>query len=303
VAVTEPNQEKRAVYVPIDNNRNQISDAYLPDKTGYRTATEDSENAPVGNGVKGDGLSAYEEYRGFITRFGSHVRTDWDKKTLMIENIHQLNTYTFEDATGLEVVQLESNGHKNRIVNFNSGHANVVDQHGLILRMFPSLDDRFAGYCFCDRQRPKGAERVTVKPAYRHSDTVTHELGHAVGMWHHGEAVWPENEEIRAMTGGIKDLLPGRVHSGPILCGKPLPAKFKVGTKGDQGSGNHQCFMKYEHFHYVYEQTGGAYDCMPATPRSLFDDSAQGTGPNGSNRTAGNATKGNCMSQVWINSK
>ena len=303
VAVEERDQEKRAVYVPHDVNKNQISDGYLPEKTDSKSADDDSEDTPTGNGVAGDGLSAYEEYRGFINRWGYHERTDWDKKTLMIENLHQISTFQFENASGLEVVELEIDGHEDRIVNYNSGHANVVDQHGLILRMFPSLNDKYAGYCYCDRERPKGATRVTVKPAYRNTDTVAHELGHAIGMSHHGEEDWPEKETIRAMTSTWRDLLPGRVHSGPTLCGKTLPASFKVGTKGDQGSGNHRCIMKYGHYHYVYEQEGKDYDCMPSTPRSIFDDSSTGTGPNRMNRTAADASLGDCMSQVWINSK
>ena len=85
------------MYVPHDTNKNQISDGYPPDMVKFPSATEDSESAPVGNGVSGDGLSAYEEYRGFITRGGYHVRTDWDKKTLLIENDHQLNVGQFEN--------------------------------------------------------------------------------------------------------------------------------------------------------------------------------------------------------------
>ncbi|MEM7360084.1 MAG: hypothetical protein AAF431_13360 [Pseudomonadota bacterium] len=303
VAVEEPDQEKRAVYVPIDNNKNQIADAYPPDRTGARSADEDNENTPMGNGQSGDGLSAYEEYRGFITRRGSHTRTDWDKKTLAIENIHELSTWQFERASGLDIVDIDTSGHENRVVNYNSGHANLVDQHGLILRMVPSLNDKYAGLCTCDLERPKGAERVAVKPAYRNTSTVAHELGHAIGMEHHGNAAWPDYETIRPMTDSIRDLLPGKVHPGATLCNKTLPARFKVGTKGDQGSGNHQCLMRYYHTNYVYEQEGGDFDCMRRHERSIFDTSSTGTGQNRMNRTAADASVGNCMSQIWINSK
>ena len=303
VAVEEPDQEKRAVYVPSDYNKNQVSDGYPPDQGVFMHADEDSESKPQGNGVNGDGLSAYEEYRGFIDIDKTHKRTSWTDKTLMIENSQRMSTWRFQEASGLEIIELETDGHESRIVNFNSGHANVVDQHGLILTLDPSLEDDVAGRCVCDLERPKGAERVTVAPDSRDSDTVAHELGHAVGMAHHGNVAWPEKESIRAMTSGFRDLLPGRVHSGPMLCGKALPANFRVGTKGDQGSGHAQCIMKYGHYHYVYEQAGGDYDCMPNTTRKIFDDSPQGTGPNGFNRTADNATNGNCLSQIWISSK
>jgi hypothetical protein len=309
VAVEELDREKRAVYVPVDNNRNQISDAYLPDTVDNPSASEDLEDTPIGNGVKGDGLSAYEEYRGFFGRFGDlslHHRTDWNKKTLLIDNSNFMTLHLFEKASGLEVHQITEAQHKDRIVNFNSGHANVVDQHGILLRMSVSLDEGVAGRCFCDLDRPKSADRVMVLPSYRYRDTVAHELGHAVGMKHHGFVYWPPSEQsIRMMTSGLSDLLPGRVHSSPSLCGTKLPASFYVGTKGDQGSGNHQCIMKYELYHYVYEQDGGDYDCMPATTRTLFDDSPVGTGPNGHGRTAGDAAsgRGNCKAQLWITSQ
>lgn len=304
VAVIELDQNKRATKVPKDANNNQVADGYLPDQLIFMAPDEDSENKPNGNGKNGDGLGAYEEYRGFIKRNGRHKRTDWSKKTLFVENIHQLDFSLFTRASGLETVELESDGHKNRVVNFNHGHGYVVDQHGLILRMMPSLNDKFAGYCFCDRERPKGAEKVAIKPSSRHSSgTIAHELGHAVGMYHHGDMAWPDEEKIRPMTNSWRDLLPGKVHSGPKLCGRNLPSSFKVGVKGDQGSGHHNCIMRYYHWEYVYEQSGGDFDCMTWGSRNVFDDSATGTGPNRMGRTAGDATVGNCLGQMWISSE
>ena len=302
-AVEEPNQENRAVYVPVDENRNTIADGWAPDKFHNKAPNVDDETDPVGNGTAGDGLSAYEEYRGFFNKWDGHRRTSLTKKTLLIENERSLATGTFATAAGLEVIDIGENQHRGRIVNFNNGHANVVGQHGLRLIVDDSIGDDVAGYCFCDLDRPKGARRVTVKSSAMWSPTVSHELGHAIGMQHHGDHAWPEEEEVRAMTAGIRDLFPGRVHSDVKLCGKDLPAMFRVGTKGDQGSGNHQCIMRYYHYHYVYEQEGEDYDCMPDYDRELFDDSNVGTGVNGFNRTADDADRGNCKSQIWITSQ
>ncbi len=305
VAVEEQDQEKRAVYVPTDTNRNQISDGYLPDRTNTPQASEDLDNSPVGNGKHGDGLSAYEEYRGFMNRKQKHVRTDWNRKTLLIENPDLISTNLFESASGIEVVEIKAQHHRNRIVNFNYKHAHLVDQHGVILKLDPGLDDDVAGRCVsCDRDRPKSAELVAISPGSENTSTPAHELGHAVGMSHHGEVAWASSKEsIRAVTGSVGDLWFGRVHSGLSLCGKTLPASFWIGTKGDQGSGHEHCIMRYTHTHYVYEQEGKDYDCMPARERNLFDDSPKGTGPNGFNRTAGDAEVGNCQSQIWISSQ
>ena len=302
-AVEEPNQERRAVYIPVDENRNTIADGWAPEKVLAKPATADDETDPVGNGVAGDGLSAYEEYRGFFSKWGGHHRTSLTKKTLIIENDQSLATQELSRAAGLEVIDIANNQHRGRIVNFNYGHAHVVDQHGLRLIVDDSIGDDVAGRCFCDLDRPKGARRVTVKSDSMWSSTVTHELGHAIGMRHHGDYAWPEEEEVRAMTSGIRDLFPGRVHSDVKLCGKDLPHEFRVGTKGDQGSGNHQCFMRYRHTNYVYEQEGEDYDCMPRYERTVFDDSNVGTGVNGFHRTADDADRGNCKSQIWITSQ
>lgn len=307
LAVEEQNQENRAVYVPRDDNRNQISDGYVPDLVHSPKATDDKEVIPFGNGVAGDGLSAYEEYRGFIDAENKHQRTDWHKKTLLIENINKISTEQFETASGLDVIDIEAWHHRDRVINFNSGHANLVDQHGVKLRLKPDLDDDFAGYCYCEPiQRPKTADLVAIQPGSENSSTVAHELGHSVGMRHHGDIPWPKTkQEIRPMTNSINDLLPGRVHSNTTLCGQALPASFFIGTKGDQGSGNDSCIMRYRHTDYVYEQneSGEDYDCMHSKPRTIFDDSPSGTGINSHHRTADDATRGNCMSQMWINSQ
>ena len=116
-------------------------------------------------------------------------------------------------------------------------------------------------------------------------------------------ALSTEKEEIRPMTSGLSDLLPGRVHTGNMLCGKTLPASFYIGTKGDQASGHENCIMSYFHENFAYEQEAGDYDCRKEINRSIFDDSPKGTGRNGFHRTADDASRGNCMSQIWINSK
>ncbi|MEO0367796.1 MAG: hypothetical protein AAF197_03315 [Pseudomonadota bacterium] len=307
-AVEEQNQMLRAVYVPKDDNRNQVADGYPPDSVNSTPATEDNENRPIGNGQRGDGLSAYEEYRGFFNRHGRHQRTSWGTKTLLIENDRGMNVQQFAAAAGLEVVEISPVQHWRRIVNMNAGHAKLVDQHGILLKVDDSIGEDVAGFCFCaldddNLRRPKGADRVAVKSSSMWKTTVAHELGHAVGMLHHGNGAWPVEEEVRAMTGGISDLWFGRVHSNNTLCGVTLPAKFRVGTKGDQGSGNHQCFMRYHHIDYVYEQVGKDYDCMPDYNRSLFDNNNAGTANNGFHRTADDATLGGCLSQIWISSR
>jgi len=309
-AVAEPVREKRLLRVPQDTNDNQIADHYPPEAIEFMHADEDSDDAPTGDGTDGDGYSAYEEYRGFITDIGIHQRSDWKTKTLVVQNTHGFPIDLFRSASGLEVIEVDADGLRDRVANFNHHHAHLVDQHANLLRR-GSLPKGVAGMSY-GFGPPKGVEKVVIKMGtYASSDLVAHELGHSVGMHHHGDSPWdiskdPNSdefkEEIRAMTGGLGDLLPGRVHSGSTLCGKTLPALFSVGEKGDQSSGDTSCIMRYRHFKDVYKQDGGDYDCMPyGLSRALFCDSPAGTGPNGFDRTAGDASVGNCKGQIIVN--
>ena len=61
--------------IPIDENENHIADAYEHDTSpdGTDSSTDDDDSSPVGI-HPGDGLSRYEEYRGFSIS-GQHTRT------------------------------------------------------------------------------------------------------------------------------------------------------------------------------------------------------------------------------------
>ncbi len=309
-AVEEPDREKRLVAVPADSNDNQIADGFLPDRRDVVRATDDDDRTPTGDGTNGDGYSAYEEYRGFIGRHGIHRRTDWNEKTLLIYNMHGLPIWLFADQSGLEVVQIDYDGQRDRVSNYNSGHANLVDQHCLKLKRGP-LPDGVAGMSY-GIGPPKNVERTVIKNGNDGgSSLVAHEVGHSVGMRHHGDMPWDTSKtpderdemvEIRPMTDSWRDLLPGHVHSGPMLCGKALPANFSIGEKGDQASGHAHCIMRYNYWKDVYQQEAGDFDCMQkGLARQIFCDSPGGTGPNSWNRTADDASRGDCKGQLIVN--
>ncbi|PYR72890.1 MAG: hypothetical protein DMF86_22140 [Acidobacteria bacterium] len=77
-----------AVTIPMDEDHNLMADA-LDDYKG--DPARDDENEPVGDGTKGDGLTAFEEYRGFMTandcekpETDRHVRTSPRHKHLFV---------------------------------------------------------------------------------------------------------------------------------------------------------------------------------------------------------------------------
>lgn len=84
---TEANGTNQYTKLPADGNNNDIADAWSGD-TGpgsSQGAIDDLDNSPAGDGVPGDHLSRYQEYRGFIVQ-GAHVRTDPVQKDVFCRN-------------------------------------------------------------------------------------------------------------------------------------------------------------------------------------------------------------------------
>ena len=94
---------------------NKIADKWEFDNgvAGY-TAYWDDESVPTGNATVGDGITNYEEYRGFYELLpdGSamHVRLNPMKKELfVIDDDFMLSTYTWEQASGIPVYRVSEN--------------------------------------------------------------------------------------------------------------------------------------------------------------------------------------------------
>jgi hypothetical protein len=201
---TGPNDVK----IPRDDNGNKIADSAPHDANGA-PANSDNDDNPVGDGL-GDGLTNYEEYRGFIVGRArararkSHIRTPIDRKDIFIFDENNLTTGIFL-RSGLNINLIPGpefyNGNKTdadppdpQLINFNRGHATGGAQHGLRL-----VNENMPGLLGCAHGGPglpNRIERVAInKAACQHpsyhantlKSTIAHELGHAVNVWHHGE--------------------------------------------------------------------------------------------------------------------
>ena len=214
------------VTLPLDENEDRVSDfwadTYRVDALG---ADWDGDDEPEGGADAGDGLTVYEEYRGFAVG-GVVLSTDPRRRTLFIHAPNGLASYvTAPIERGIQVLfidEAEFGDTDTRIVNFNhDGYANRGDQHGLWL-LDADINGRLswgiAEGTGADPRAPHGVgspgtcSRVLVDRAQIEWDlgagrrfpgvfgstrayadltdafiakTVDHELGHCLGMRHH----------------------------------------------------------------------------------------------------------------------
>ena len=152
----------------VDENGNGIADAAYHDSCGDAYLDTDE---PAGT-YKGDGLSCYEEYRGFFVQ-DIHLRTDPYEMDLAIyrENKAYGTGWVDQHVNPLDVSDNEINsvncsnstpGSVNpntavKVLNFNHGFAHLVDQHGLWLNVTPQMSySGLLGIATSDNCAPSG---------------------------------------------------------------------------------------------------------------------------------------------------
>ncbi len=135
-----------------------IAEAWLADNGVAKLPDDDdAESEPEGDGHDGDGLTLYEEYRGFVVGWmkGGRAEGDPKRKDLFILNLTRsrgadgsAGIDLFEKATGLRVIQSRDKremDEEKRVINMNHGAAKKgaenegaaphrVDQHGVVLK-------------------------------------------------------------------------------------------------------------------------------------------------------------------------
>ncbi|MDH5771271.1 MAG: hypothetical protein OEZ25_08295, partial [Candidatus Bathyarchaeota archaeon] len=309
-------EEDKEVRIPRDDNRNNIADSAAQDKNKDGTKAlpdKDEDDVPHSTNHKGDGLTNYEEYRGFIVKEGNvkkHKRTDINNKDIFIHDVNDLKTGNFS-ASGLTVHRIPGpefyNGDSNhddekapepvdrQIINFNRTSHSGGDQHGLRLK-----DKALRPFTLGLTCAPLGAGTWPTYPKYcnlvtvdrtkhltmvagRLAKTITHELGHAVHIVHHGEA----------------DICPdcfARTHQN--YC-----------RAGSQTSGDVSCVMRYGPNYsdkWCHDHGGACHTHNVPNPEDVatqFCDSSTGTECNVGGHPCNfnnNATVGNCKGQIIV---
>ncbi len=273
---------KEYVTIPYDDDEDHIADCWEEkNRVLSQEAIEDNDSKPEGTGCNrepGDGFSNYEEYRGFNIN-GEWSDTDPKHKDLFLCDQIGLDDGYYGKATGIHVHLInadEFNGVDSRVVNFNRGYGTLTSQDGqkgLWLRE-ERLDGGLVGTAQCIGT-PNVVKWVKITTTYgkaiqayqglgkyegkygahlkNRACTITHELGHATNLTHHGN--------VEAYYGNIS-----------------------VARQGGMYSGNIDCFMRYhDASQYIYKDGTGPYDYPSEQEpkwRSIFCQEKTGTGFN-----------------------
>jgi len=300
---------KAETSVPKDDNANQIADAWVEDWYAVPN-TLDNDDSPS-NPFPGDGLTAYEEYRGFMMK-GVHCRTFIDQKDLFYSNPLNFPTSKVQALSSIRVREVDPGEWEDpsRILNFNRGHAAGPEpQHLLKLTsgnaaaIFPGLAGRAVPAGGVRFGPPKNTEEIWVVLASHFvplpgapgmqipdmnelADTVVHETGHALGAAHHAEGfvelswILPPGSTAPAPD----PAMPVFTHTAASLMGAiPLPEQLPAAAIPCTHSGCWTCIMRYRTSQALFFRGGALHAVYTGTDNQPFTEfcaSPAGTGPN-----------------------
>jgi hypothetical protein len=290
------------------------------------------------NNFKGDGLTAYEEYRGVVAEV-KFKRLDPTKKELGILasqknfSLFGEGMTWFKSASDLELIRFDINKKEipidNRLNN-NAKTSHDFDQYVVYITNGPIYKPGVLGICYGKRNPmiPANVNNVVidwdyiqisfqnkvieVKPASLKfnlreylAQTVAHELGHAVNVKHHGtdKSGGPWKYELPADSNRVRifNAFGKQITNCSCVLDNVGP------SKGSVESGNMLCMLNYYPY-YSWGITIGAdgayiYNGVPLLPLGqIFCKSRDGTGINMTKLYFGAAAedKGNCFGQIQL---
>jgi hypothetical protein len=317
----------------------------------------DQDDQPTGDGQKGDGFSVYEEYRGFRVN-GAHVSTDPAVKNLFVRDANGgpvgaacrlLETNTAEPGReGLSILDgvKEEEWHASRVMNVNrsskSPGSSEEPQHGLLLRPSPAKGETVVSFTEVTSEppRPKNVNAIWVHRLDNSVSTIAHEIGHAIGVEHHGDvdyyARWSVAEAadfdgtkrlrfveqrmtLNSRTGELTPsggFYPIRILNEGQATEIAPPAATNgitwyrsvfIAQRGGQNSGQQLCLTRYNNAS-AYVPAGRSYDRILSKrtiviqlPGADIHTLCRSCQGTGFNpRRYGHAHLGNCLSQICV---
>jgi len=270
--------------LPVDDDDNAIADA-IPAYASL-PATSDEDAQPRGDGVNGDGLTAFEEYRGFVVPNSKacrptaidHERTSPAQKDLFIsvtDPVLLMPATTFATVSGLAVHRIcpaQYAGDNVKMINFtmhldpgSGAHGRKLTQewpqHGLRLVNEPLRDGRFATAGVTGPPGQVDRVRIDVQQileGYRNdgpflmlTGITWHELGHAVSIKHHGDGNLWGPFVLLDVSHCFAQMTEGTVDGRPACLGTSLVKRH------GQNSGQATCPMKYVDWDWYVPEGGG----------------------------------------------
>ncbi len=278
-------KDEEIIRIPERDENSNIANEWKNNVVNFREKDEDDgEDVPAGDGHNGDGLTLYEEYRGFYAteqgaRKAEHIFGNPRKKDFFVANAlpdSRGGIKLFKERSQLEFHEINERELSSSMqINFNHGRgAHSVDQHGVLLLSEPGDLDTQAnegpgtpGMVRMITVNAAGAtgERMGVdgtEKSYR-AVTIAHELFHACNVWHHGDkdyirAYWelsPDGSKILETSGAGREVeVDAFTESGTPIDPRALMAVYgaanggtiNVGLKNGQHSGQEDCIMRYD---------------------------------------------------------
>jgi hypothetical protein len=282
---------------------------------------DDQEDQPAGDGNRGDGLTLYEEYRGFY-QAGEHAEADPKKKDYFAVNeadsAGRGGLALFKRISGLavhgELTKEELS--EDRVINHNySASPHVVNQHGVIIKVKPE----FQGYAQAvgtteGPSTPRDIDyvglpttmpsRPTASPAVSYaSSTVAHELLHTVNVWHHGEVdetvVWSRDgsgnlfeqatvvQDDRTVATGSRKPIRAFTEQGEDFTTSVRLGTRNLGRDNGQHSGVENCVMRYDiaDSYISKANAGDRYVKFTEVPGARLCDAREGVAVNQTGRS------------------
>jgi hypothetical protein len=134
------------------------------------------------------------------------------------------------------------------------------------------------------------------------ANTVAHELAHGINVNHHGRPLAVPDFEVPAKSVDIYHVF---ASDGSEISDRPFTISGGIGRAGNDESGDLSCIMAYtSQYQWAFRLGPNGslnYHAVPLLPvGKTLCRSNKGTGINANNRFFGDATYGDCMSQIRL---
>ena len=317
------------VSLPYDKNHNHIADAWEEREgvLGENHPPKWDDEHVDGNAHDGDGLTMFEEYRGFACN-RKHERLSPKNKDVFVINQTPMDLSghfrLFESATEGQIkVHVCKADELDRIVNPTQTEGKGGDQYGIIVKTHDFGDPAVLAAMFPEPpkfhdpiiQSPREADYLGVSgnlgAGLDHA--LAHELAHGMGVRHHGESedvydqIWENNVLLKSTLVDVN----GNGLDSKSATNNPDKWTWAIARDHSQASGDVDCIMTYNKlFTLIHKELSGQSfvvliaDIRARPNGTKFCRLPKGTQWNAADRKPfpvfGDAAKGDCWSQFLI---